>query len=86
MKVPLINAGLEFVSNWMANKGLIILNVGAIYVNGEVDTALLDRSIDYGIKQMENPDIKLTPQQMKDIDDAVIRAADRALPYGRKPS
>lgn len=74
---------LEALSNWMANKGLIILNVGAIYVNGEIDQKLLDRAIDDGLKKVAKGG--LTPQQMKEIDDEVIRAADRALPYNRKP-
>lgn len=80
------DAVLDFASNWLANKGLIVLNVGAFYVGGEFDQGALDKAIDNGIKAVENPDKKLTPQQMKEIDDAVIKAADKALPYSRKPT
>ena len=80
------DAVLDFATNWLANKGLIVMNVGAFYVNGELDQGALDKAIDIGIKAMENPDKKLTPQQMKEIDDAVIKAADKAIPYGRKPT
>jgi len=82
-KTPLIGTLLEFGVNWLANNGLIILNIGAIYVNGEVDQALLDRSIDEGYKKIEKLGGVLTPEQMKEIDDEVIKAADRALPYSR---
>lgn len=68
---------------WLANKGLVILNTGAFYVNGELDQKALDKAIDNGIKRVQAGG--LTPQQMKEIDDAVIEAADRALPYGNGP-
>jgi len=83
-KIPLIGTLLEFGVNWLANNGLVLMNIGAIIVNGEVDQALLDRAIDEGYKKLENPNIKLTPEQMKEIDDKVMEAADRALPYSRK--
>lgn len=77
---------IEFGVNWLANRGLIFLNVGAFYVGGEFDQNALDKAIENGLKAVENPNKKLTPQQMKEIDDAVIKAADKALPYGRKPT
>lgn len=77
---------LEFFTNYLANKGLIVLNVGAFYVNGELDQKALDNAIDAGLKRVESSAGKLTPEQIKEIDDAVIKAADKALPYGRKPS
>lgn len=77
---------LDFAINWLANRGLIWLNVGAFYVSGELDQKALDKAIENGLKAVENPNIKLTPEQMREIDDAVIKAADKALPYGRKPT
>lgn len=84
LKVPLITNLLEMGVNWAANKGLVLLNLGAIYVNGEIDQKLLDRSIEDGLKKVEQSGGTLTPEQIKEIDDAVIKAADRALPYSRK--
>lgn len=81
-KIPFITTLLEILTNWMANNGLILLNIGAIYVNGEVDTALLDRSIEEGLKKVESG-VQLTPEQIKEIDDEVIKSADRALTYTR---
>ena len=76
---------LEFVANWLANKGLILMNLGAFYVGGKLDQNALDSAIDAGIKRVESADGKLTPAQIKEIDDAVIKAADKALPYGKPP-
>jgi hypothetical protein len=85
VKVPFFNALIEMLLNWLTNNGLILLNIGAIYVNGEIDQKVLDRAIDEGIKRVELSGAKLTPKQIKEIDDAVIRAADKFLPYGSKP-
>ena len=83
-KIPaLSDLLLEFVTNWLANKGLIVLNVGYFYVDGKIDQAALDRAIDSGIARVAAGG--LTPEQMKEIDDAVINAANKALPYGKAP-
>ena len=85
-KVPAVSNFIsEFLANWLANKGLILLNVGAFYVNGELDQNALDSAIDEGLKKVEQSGGKLTPEQIKAIDDAVIKAADKALPYGKPP-
>lgn len=82
-KIPFIVTSLELLVNFLANNGLVVLNIGAIYVNGEVDQKLLDRAIEEGIKKVEQAGGSLTPEQIKEIDDAVIEAANRALPYTR---
>lgn len=82
-KVPLMGTLFEFGVNWLANNGLILMNIGAIVVNGEVDQSVFDRAMEDGIRKSENPGNQLTPEQMKEIDDAVIKAADKFLPYAR---
>ncbi len=85
-KIPaLIDLVLEFFTNWLANHGLILLNVGAYYVGGKLDQKALDSAIEAGLEKVKLGAGKLTPEQIKEIDDAVIKAADKALPYG-KPS
>lgn len=79
-KVPFIGTLFEFGVNWLANNGLIFMNVGAIVINGKLDQNALDKAIDEGLKKIGT----LTPEQMKEIDDKVIEAANRALPYSRK--
>lgn len=81
VKVPFINSLLGPIVNWLANNGLVILNIGAIYIDGDVDQILLDKSIEDGLKRVENANGTLTPEQIKEIDNAVIEAANRALPY-----
>jgi len=82
-KAPGIDNLLEPLVNWLANNGLVLLNVGAIVVNGKVDQNKLDEALDAGIKEVELPGNTITPERAKEIDDEVIKAADSALPYTR---
>lgn len=81
----IIDLVLEFGLNWLANKGLVLMNVSVYYVGGKLDKDALDKAIGAGIDVVDSGKV-LTPEQMKEIDDAVIKAADKALPYGRKPT
>lgn len=76
---------LEMVVNWMANNGLVILNLGANWANGEFDQAAFDRSIEEGLGKIKLGRDKLTPEQGKAIDDSVIRAADKFIDFGAQP-
>lgn len=71
--------------NFLANKGLVILNLGAIIVNGEVDQSLFDKAMEDGITRVEQGREKLTPAQGKAIDDADIAAARKFIRFNRKP-
>lgn len=82
----LLDLFLELLANWLANKGLILLNVGAFYLEGKIDQAALDSAISEGLRRVELGAGKLTPDQIKEIDDAVISAADKALPYNKERS
>lgn len=75
---------LEFVVNWLANKGLVVLNLGAIYFNGHFDQKRFDEAMNEGLKKVMLADGTLTPEQIKEIDDAVIAAADRFIPYTKR--
>lgn len=76
---------LEFVMNWLANKGLIVLNLGAIYVSGEMDQKSLDSAMDQAIKEITNLGgvEKLTPEQKRAIDERVILAARKFIVIGK---
>jgi hypothetical protein len=76
----LFNIGIEFIAEYMTNKGLIVLNVGAIYANGVFDQKAFDKALDEGLKKVEAGG--LTPQQKKAIDDEVMRSARRFLRFG----
>ena len=68
------NLLLELIVNWLANEGLIILNIAAIQVSGEMDQKQFDDAMSEAFKIIEFPGAKLTPEQMKEIDDKVIEA------------
>lgn len=83
LKVPFLNFLLEALVNWATNNGLVILNIGAIYVNGKLDQDKLDKAIENGLREVETPGIVLTEERIKEIDDEVIKSARKALPYVR---
>lgn len=82
----LTNAIIEFLVNLAANKGLILLNVGAIYVEGEFDAKAMDRAMDKAFSEILNAGgaDKLTPAQIKKIDDEVIKAARQFIVFGNR--
>ncbi len=65
--------GFQALANWLANKGLIILNITAIPIEGEWDQKRFDDAINAGLKEVEMAG-PLTPAKMKEIDDKVIAA------------
>lgn len=68
----------EWASEWLANKGLLIIDVGAIYVQGEFDQSKFDKAFDTALEQVKMPG--LTDAQKKEIDAKVIDAFRR---FGR---
>lgn len=71
----------EFLANWLANKGLIILNLGAIAIDGHFDQKAFDKALDKAYADIENAGgvSKLTPEEIKAIDNEVIKAARRFI-------
>lgn len=74
---------LEWFANWAANKGLVLLNVAAVYAEGEFDQKAFDKAIEDGLAQIEKKEGKLSPSEIKAIDDKVIRAARKFLKFNR---
>ena len=79
---------LEFAVNWLSNKGLVLFNVGAIEVTGEIDHHRLDKSLDDAFEAItvKGGRDKLTPAQKKAIDDEVIRAGRKFIVIGNPQS
>lgn len=77
--------GIEFLVNLLANHGLVLLNVGANYGEGELDQRGLDRSMDKALSEItiKGGRDKLTPAQKKAIDDEVIKAARKFVVIAR---
>jgi len=69
---PVINLILEWFSEWLANKGLLIINLGAIYINGEIDQDRFDKAFDEALNKVKIPG--LTEDEKRAIDDEIIKA------------
>lgn len=80
---PIIRTALGFLTEWLANKGLVIVNTGIELVDGQFDQRKFDVAMDVGIARARKPG--LTPQEIKEIDDAVIEAFDDFADIGAAP-
>ncbi len=69
---PVLDFVIGQLSEWLANKGLLIIDVAAVFIEGELDQSAFDKAIDEALEQVKIPG--LTPEQKKAIDDEVIKA------------
>ncbi len=74
---------LEWLVNYLANQGLILLNLGAIYVEGHFDQKAFDAHMEEALQKVEIGRGRLTIEQVKEIDDAVIKAARKFLVWNK---
>lgn len=72
----------EFIGNALANWGLVVMNLAAIYVNGEIDQSRLDKSIEDGLAEIARLGVKITKSQGEAIDEKVRKAAREFIPFG----
>lgn len=84
MKIPVIGAfvdgALQLATNWLANEGLIVLNIGAIITEGVFDQDAFDEAMDRALEAAGTNREKLTDEQKKAIDDTVIKAMRKFIP------
>lgn len=75
----------EFIANYLTNKGLLILNLGAIVIDGELDQHQFDAAMSAAIDEIKakGGTDKLTADQRKAIDDEVIKAARKFIVIGK---
>lgn len=64
---------LQSTVNWLANEGLVVLNLGAIFIGGDWDQKAFDAAMQDAIQRVQQSG-PLTPEQQKVIDDDVIKA------------
>lgn len=74
---------LEYVLNILANKGLIVLNVLHEEAASYWDQIAFERAYDEAIKKVRESKGRLTPEQVKEIDNEVIRKFDDFAIFGR---
>lgn len=67
---------LEKIVNVLANKGLIILNVGAMHFKTEAEAKAYVAGMELALKKVSESEGRLTPEQVKEIDDEVIKVFD----------
>lgn len=80
--MPAVTIAEGWVVNWLANHGLIILNVGVNIIDGVLDQAAMDKALDAGIKRVMQGRDKITPAEGKSIDDKVREAFDKDIDLG----
>jgi hypothetical protein len=69
---PLLDKLIEWGLEWLANRGLVVFNIGAIYVEGVFDQRKFDNAMEEALARAKAP--ALTDAQKKEIDDKVIKA------------
>lgn len=73
-----------YVIEWLTNKGLIIVNLGAIFIDGELDQKAFDKAFDDALAAAKVPG--LTDKQKESIDAQVIAAFRNFAHVSSKPS
>lgn len=74
----LVDKALEWLAEYLANKGLVLINVGVFYVAGKFDQDAFDSAMDAGLEKAKVPG--LTDEQKRAIDEEVKKAFRR---FGR---
>ena len=69
---PLIDLILGQLVEFLADKGLIIINIGVIYVDGHIDQKKFDEAFNIALEKVKIPN--LTPQEQEAIDEKVKNA------------
>lgn len=64
---------LELLINFLANKGLMVIDIGVFYVGGKFDQGSFDKAMNEGLERVKSGKV-LTPAQIKEIDQNVIDA------------
>ncbi len=80
--MPIVSFFRDALVNFLANRGLIILNIGVNIIDGVIDQKALDSALDEGIKRVMQGRDKITPAEGKAIDDKVRAAFDRDADLG----
>ncbi len=75
-----VNGALELFVNWLANNGLIVLNVAAITIEGKWDQQGFDKAMDDAFTKLEIGRGQLTPEQIEAMDEIVKNAFRKFAP------
>lgn len=74
---PVIDAIENLIINWLVNRGLIIIDIGAVMVEGKVNQSKLDAALDAAFEKMKVGRDKITPEEGAKIDAETTQAFDQ---------
>jgi hypothetical protein len=77
---------LKILNIYLADKGIILANVGVSNIDAMVDKGKFDAAFDDAFKEILAQQEPLTPEQIKAIDDKVIAAFDNFTNLGVRHS
>lgn len=80
--MPLVSYFEDLLTNWLVNRGLIILDVGANIIDGVVDEKALTDALNAGILRVTQGRGSISPEEGKAIDDRVREAFDEDADLG----
>ena len=74
---------LERLFNWLANKGIMLMNVGIINFQTDMDQKAFESAIESAYAQLEGKKNKLTKEELDAIDNKVIAAFDKFVVFDK---
>lgn len=80
---PVIKMILGYAIEWAANKGLVIINLGFIYVEGELDQSRFDKAMDEALEKVKLSG--LSEKEKEQIDNEVREAFRKFARLNDKP-
>jgi hypothetical protein len=72
---------LELALNFLANKGLILLNTGADFVKTKFEQSAFDRAMENALTKLQARQGVLSEEEKKEIDDAVMASFRKFAPF-----
>ena len=81
---PLFKYVIGYAIEWAANKGLVIINLGFIYVGGELDQSRFDKAMDEALERVKVAG--LAEKQKEQIDNEVREAFRKFAHLNSKPT
>lgn len=63
--------------NWLTNRGLIVIDVGAVLIDGKINQTKLDNALDSAFEKMKVGRDKITPAEGAKIDAETDAAFDQ---------
>lgn len=73
---PAVDALEGLIINWLANRGLIVIDVGLVLIDGKVSQGKLDAALDSAFEKLKVGRDKITPAQGAKIDADTTKAFD----------